>query len=202
MGTQWLSTITRLLLTRFFTDSVEIDENHPITYCKIVGNLSGNRYKFLEEIPTFQLNLGIKIKIPESMMKEKFILTIDFTEQETKNFISNAKILHVDKSMLDFNEDIKSAEVNGYGTESELENVVYILKTLDLPLKIPFQDENKDEAYEYVANPNIPKNYNFMWLAPKLGKSLPNLKIKLNDELANNQLVCDFYRYIHHKRSY
>ena len=106
----------------------KIPLNVELLHAHIVSSIDR---EILEEIPTFLLNLGMKIKIPESMMKEKFILTIDLRERETRNFISNAKILHVNKSMLVFNDNFKSAEVNGYGTESELENVVYILKTLD-----------------------------------------------------------------------
>ena len=151
---------------------------------------------FFAETSNFLSSMGIKIRIPEIMIEDKMRLTIDYGEKETRNFISYVKDLRADKSMLDFDDSIQSALVIGHGTEKHLSDALYILKSLNLHLKIPFQDNSIKGTSEFVADPSTPKNYNFMWLTPKLRQPLSNIKIKLMDyEIIDNHIVYDFYQY-------
>ena len=112
-------------ITRFFFDGVKIDENHQFTYCKIVGNLSEKRYKFaLFLISTLKL----KLKIPDSMI-DGDTMVIDNNSSTLTRFFKDG--VEIDKH------PFTGCKIVGKLSETDYRNALFLLKTLNLKLKIP-----------------------------------------------------------------
>ena len=110
--------------TRFVIDGIEIEKDQ-FTRCKIVGKLSETDYKnavFLLKI------LKLKLKIPDSMIDGDTMVIDNNISTFTRYVIDGVEI---DKDKL------TRCKIVGKLSETDYSNALFLLKTLNLKLKIP-----------------------------------------------------------------